>query len=215
MQFYVLAGLLALIAVVVLGLALSLGDGFRWFVSWLRGNLILLLLALVGLLGLAAFDLSGFQPLERSVQVATVQLHETAPQRFEVLFEADDLSRVMVVHGDMWDMDVQVLRWKGVAQLLGLKDGYRLNRLYGRFVALEQQEAASGAQPEGLNTTPAWRDVWRWLDRLHDPVLVQADAFMARFLPMVNGAKYRLDIGPTGLTPVPLNEQAEQQFRPK
>ena len=215
MQFYVLAGLLALIAIAVLILALRLGGRFRWFGSWLRGNVMLLLIALVVLLGLAAFDLSRFHPLERTAQVATLQLHETAPQRFELLLESAELSRVMVVHGDMWDLDVQVLRWKGVARLLGLKDGYRLNRLSGRFVALEQQEAASAAQPAELNDTPAWRDVWRWLDRLHEPALVQADAFVVRFLPLTDGARYRLDIGPTGLTPVPLNERAERRFRPQ
>ncbi|UAW97019.1 hypothetical protein KEM63_09230 [Halopseudomonas nanhaiensis] len=215
MQFYVLAGLLAVMAVALLALALRLGGRFGWVAAWMRGNLMLVLLALVAVLALAAFDVSRFQSLERSSQVATLQLHETGPQRFEVLLEGAELSRMMVVHGDMWDLDVQVLRWNGLAQLLGLKDGYRLNRMSGRFVALEQQEAASNAQPRGLNDTPAWRDIWLWLDRLHEPVLVEADAFVVRFMPLVDGARYRLDIGPTGITPVPLNEQAERQFRPQ
>ncbi len=214
MQYYGLAGLLALVALAVLVLALRLGGRLGWFIPWLRGNLVLLLLGLVVAVCLAAVDIFRFRTLNEAAQVATLELRELAPQRFEARLQMKEGSRVLVLHGDMWELDAQVLRWEGVAKLLGLEDGYRLNRLSGRFVALEQQEAAAAVQPADLNETPAWRDIWRWLDQLHEPRLVQADAFAVRFMPLADGVWYALEIGPTGLIPVPLNEQAERSFQP-
>ncbi|SDS39665.1 hypothetical protein SAMN05216421_1448 [Halopseudomonas xinjiangensis] len=213
MQYYGLAGLLTLIALAVLVLALRLGGRLGWFIPWLRGNLVLLLLGLAVAVCLAAVDIARFRALSEAGQAATLGLRELAPQRFEAHVQTQDGAHVLILHGDMWELDVQVLRWEGVAELLGLADGYRLNRLSGRFVALEQQEAAAAAQPSDLNETPAWRDVWRWLDQLHEPRLVQADAFVVRFMPLVDGARYALEIGPTGLTPVPVNEKAERHFQ--
>ena len=39
----------------------------------------------------------------------------------------------------MWQLDGRLIRWKGLAELIGLEPGYRLERLSGRFLAIEQQ----------------------------------------------------------------------------
>ena len=111
------------------------------------------------------------------------------------------------VQGDLWELDVQVLRWRGLPHVLGLDDGYRLHSLKGRYLALEQQQDADGKLGVSLNRTASWRDAWYWLDRL-DMSWVYADAFSIRFMPMTDGARYTIEIGSTGLSPVAANAQA-------
>lgn len=214
MLYYGLAGLLGLIALAVFALGLRLVGRLGWFLPWLRGNLVLALLAAAGFLGLAAFDLSRFEAIERGKQIGTLEFREVAEQQFEAQIQSDGATQVLTLHGDMWELDAQVVRWSGLASALGLTDGYRLNRLTGRFVALEQQESSLAVQPQALNKTPAWRDAWGWIDKLTHPLLVCSDAFVVRFVPLADGARFALEIGPTGLTPVPLNIAAAASFKP-
>ena len=131
-----------------------------------------------------------------------------AKQQFEARIQRGGETRVLTLNGDMWELDAQVIRWSGLAAALGLTDGYRLNRLAGRFVALEQQEGSTAVPLKPLNDVPAWRDVWVWIDRLAQPLLVYSDAFVVRFVPLEDGARFALEVGPTGLTPIPLNAAA-------
>ena len=58
-----------------------------------------------------------------------------------------------------------------------------------------------------LHGTPAWRDAWHWLDQLNLSWLY-ADAFTIRFMPIADGARFAVEIGVTGLSPVAMNTQA-------
>lgn len=214
MLYYGLAGLLGLIALAVCALGLRVGGRLGWLVPWLRGNLVLALLVVAVALGLAAFDLSRFEAIERGKQVATLEFREVAEQQFEAQIQIGGTTRVLTLYGDMWELDAQVIRWSGLAAALGLTDGYRLNRLTGRFVALEQQEGSIAVQPVPLNDAPAWRDVWGWIDRLAHPPLVYSDAFVVRFVPLVDEARFALEVGPTGFSPIPLNVAAAASFSP-
>lgn len=213
MQYQGLAALCVGLAVVMVIAAVRLGWKLDWLLGWLKGVFLLFLLALGGVLAGAAWELKQFRSLDTDIPTAILEFQELAPQRFNVLVTIDGETSEMTIAGDLWEMDAQVLRWTGVLAALGLEDGYRLNRLSGRFLTLEQQRGIHGAGATRLHDTPAWRDLWVWLDRRHDPVLVDADAFTIGFMPLVDGARFAIDISATGLAPAALNPIAADAFK--
>lgn len=207
MQFYGLAALLVLLVFLILAVVIARGWRLEWLLPWLKGSLLLLALAFSAMLSVAAWEMQQFKTLESVSTVATLEFREVGPQLFEVELSGVESGRVRL-NGDQWELDAQVLRWRGFGHAIGLQDGYRLHRLAGRYLALEQQRSADAPLSGLLNATPSWSDLWYWLDRSGNQVLLEADAFTLRFMPMTDGARYGLEIGATGLTPVPLNQAA-------
>ncbi|WP_373187678.1 hypothetical protein [Halopseudomonas sp.] len=209
MQYYGLAGLVLVIVALILLAVLRAGWRLSWLLPWLKGNLLLLGVMLAGALAIVAWELQQFKALEPGSNVATLEFRKMGPQQFELLFSAGTEPRSIMLEGDMWQLDAQVLRWQGLAHAIGLQDGYRLHRLTGRYRALEQQrEVVPVAHAGVLHATPGWRDAWQWLDHLDSGALLETDAFVVRFIPMAEGARFGIEIGETGLTPVPMNRQA-------
>jgi len=215
MQYQGLAGLLALVAVILLVVALRFGWRPDWLLGWLKGWLLSLLVAGSVIAGLAAWELRQFRPLDTEHPVAVVEFRQLSPQQYEAFLSiaGEESERQILIHGDLWELDAQVLRWRGLGEALGLQEGYRLNRLGGRYVAFEQQRNVAVALTARLHATPTWRDLWLWVDRQSDPRLLEADAFALRFMPLANGARFAVEIAPTGLTPVPLNPAAVEAVR--
>jgi hypothetical protein len=209
MQYYGLAGLVLVIVALILIAVLRAGWRLGWLVQWLKGNVLLLGILLAGALLIVAWQLQQFKALDPGANVATLEFRKVGEQQFELLFSAGTEPRSIILEGDMWQLDAQVLRWRGLANAIGLQDGYRLHRLTGRYLALEQQRGLESVAQSGvLHETPAWRDAWHWLDRLDSGSLLETDAFVVRFIPMAEGARFGIEIGETGLTPVPMNRQA-------
>ena len=205
MQFAGLAGVLLLLAVLLVVVIVRLAWRLDWLLPWLRGQAITLLLALTMLLGLIAWDVSRYQALPLEGRLFTVEVRTTTDGHDLRLQHAGKTS-VYPLQGDLWRLDLQVLRWQGLAHAIGLQDGYRPYRLSGRFLLLERQRA--GATQLELHNTPAWLDVWHWLDGGSGSGWLTADAFSINFMPLADGARFAIEAGPTGLTPVPLNTQA-------
>lgn len=205
LHFAGMAGLLLLLAVILVIVVVRLGWQLTWLLPWLRGQLITLLLACTLLLGLVAWDLSRYQTLPLEGRLFTVEVRATDNGHDLRLQHAGQTS-VHPLQGDLWRLDLQVLRWQGLAHVIGLQDGYRPYRLSGRFLLLERQRA--GATQVELHDTPAWRDLWHWLDGASGNSWLMADAFSINFMPLADGARFAIEAGPTGLTPVPLNAQA-------
>ena len=184
MQYAGLAGLVGCLALLLLYLTWRLGWRLEWLLGWLKGTLLLLLLLCCAAAAVAAWELYQFRPIVDGERIATLELHETARQRYEA----------------------------ALLHVLGLEDGYRLDSLNGRYLALEQQQEPGATLLHPLHATPHWRDAWRWLDRL-DLGWLYADAFAIRFMPAADGARYAIEIGATGLSPVAMNPQALEALK--
>lgn len=205
MQYAGLAVLVGCLALLLLYLILRFGWRLDWLLGWLKGMLLLALLGCCAVVAVIAWELYQFRPITDGAQVATLELRESAPQRFEATLRSVDRIQQLHLQGDLWELEVQVLRWQGLLHALGLEDGYRLDRLSGRYLALEQQRETTPVRP--LHDTPRWRDAWSWLDSL-DLDWLYADAFAIRFMPAADGARYVIEIGATGLSPVAMNPEA-------
>lgn len=109
------------------------------------GTLVSLLLALVvlswaGLLGAVGVGIQGYRALTHEALAAVVVTRPLGPQRFEARFTFPDGStRQFAIAGDELYVDAQILKWKPVANVFGLHTIYRLDRVAGRYVDIDQE----------------------------------------------------------------------------
>jgi hypothetical protein len=181
-----------------LGLAWSC-RGRRPLVSKLQrglaASLCLLLSTSLLLLGLS---LIGYARLLQDAEVAQIAVRQIGVQHYRVSLEASTLpTREFELHGDEWQLDARVLRWKLPAALAGAPPLYRLERLSGRYGDPKQElEARRSVHPLAQEAFP---DLWslrrqfpQWLR------FVDADFGSAAYLPLLDGARYRVSLSPRG-----------------
>jgi hypothetical protein len=156
----------------------------------------LLLAAL--LLAVIAASIYHYQRLSEEEIVARLTLRELEPQRFAARLEtATGDHRSFEVHGDQWQLDARVLRWRTPAVLAGAPNLYRLERLSGRYRDISQErEAVRSAHDLAADAFP---DLWtlrqqfpQWLG------FVDADYGSGAYMPMLDGARFEVSLGPRG-----------------
>ncbi len=213
MQYDGLALGVALIALLALLIAARILFNPAWFVGFLRGCCGLAFVALAGFILLLANDLRSYQPLVADKPVVTVSFQAQGPQSYQVSLQEGGTERLVSLEGDLWQLDARLLQWRGLAGLIGLQTGYRLEKLSGRFLAVEQQDRA---QRTAVNLAPSLYgiDLWRWLrSGPHDLFLLDALARRVTYLPMADQAVYSVSLTPTGLLAQPLNQVATQALQ--
>lgn len=202
--------LLALLALLVAARILWRSD---WLLGWLRGSAGLLLLALAGLIALVANDVRSYQPLPEGKPLVTLSFQALGPQRYQVSLLQGAEERLITLEGDLWQLDARLLYWKGLAGLIGLQPGYRLEQVSGRFLAIEQQDVAQFTRV-ALSASPYGIDLWRWLRAgQHDLFLLDAQARRVTYLPMADGAVYSVSLTPAGLLAQPMTQAADQALK--
>ncbi len=77
--------------------------------------------------------------------MATLSFQAEGPQRYRVLIREGANERSVVLDGELWQLDARIFRWKGLAALIGLAPGYRL----------DGSAAASGPRASGPGAA-AW-----------------------------------------------------------
>jgi hypothetical protein len=103
----------------------------------------MLLISLGVLEGGITLGLQGYRALTREQVAARVLVKPSGPQRFSAVFEFPDGKRAgYSLAGDEIYVDAHILKWKSVANLLGLHTAYELDRVGGRYHALEQERTA-------------------------------------------------------------------------
>ncbi|MCX2782542.1 cation/multidrug efflux pump [Microbulbifer thermotolerans] len=201
-----LIALLALLLVFWGGRILLSG---KWILGFIRGALGLLFLATALLIVLVAADVYSYRNLAEEHSVGTVSFRKTGEQRYEVTFsDADGLAQRFELHGDQWQLDARMLKWKGVLARWGIQPAYRLDRLSGRYLTL-QDERIKERSVHQLDSSAFGIDIWQSLRGI-DKKLSFVDAVYgtATFLPMEDGAVYDVRITHNGLLARPLNQQA-------
>lgn len=213
MQYDGLALGVALLALLALLVAARILFNAHWFLGWLRGCFGLAFVAVAVFVALLAYDVRSYQPLPADTPVVTVSFQAQGPQRYQVSLQEGAVERQVLLEGDLWQLDAQILQWKGLAGLIGLQSGYRLERLSGRFLAIEQQNMAQYTDVS-LAQSAYGIDLWRWLLLgRHDLFLLDAQARRVAYLPMADQAVYSVSMTPAGLLAQPLNQVASQALK--
>lgn len=161
----------------------------------LLASLLLLAAALLGVLGMSLF---GYTRLMQEAEVASLSVRRSAADTFSVeLRTADAGLRRFELKGDQWQLDARVLRWKLPALLAGAPSLYRLERLSSRYTDVAQEREA----PRSVHALDhgAFPDLWT-LRRQFPQYLdfVDADFGSGAYLPLIDGARYSVSLGPRG-----------------
>lgn len=211
MQYDGLAWVVAILALLALAVAARILFDRHWFLGWLRGTAGMLFVALAALVALVAWDLRSYDALPAERPLATLSFHKVGEQRYDVMLLQGDEERRVELAGDLWQLDARVLEWKGLARLIGMAPGYRLQDLSGRFLAIEQQSL--GRKVSLVSDAPGI-DLWRWLrDGQHDLLTFVPKAGRVNYLPMADQAVFAVHYGAGGLTAEPMNAAANQALK--
>lgn len=201
-------------AAALLGIAL-LGGGVariasRRVVSGGAGTLFGGVLIAVGAVsGLSGINLQTYHRLAKEQDVGEIAFTATGPRAFEAkLTEPGGAPRTFALAGDSWQLDARVIKFHSWANLLGLDAVYRLDRLSGRYDDIaSEQKAARTVHP--LSENPGL-DVWELARGPgKDVKAIDASYGSGTFVPMADGAVYKVTLTQSGLVARPANPVAE------
>ena len=106
-----------------------------------------------------------FNRLTDEAPIAKLRFTQLAPQKYAVELRSGDFcnAQTFVLYGDEWRIDARFLKWKPLANLVGLDAMYRLERLTGRYKSISD---------ENTNRHQAWHigkkpefDLFRYAER--------------------------------------------------
>ncbi len=202
--------LLALALILSGGRHLRRGRIVRGGTHGLVGIVIGCLAAIVLLIGINLLTYARFTA-ERPV--GDISFRKLAPQRYAVVFVRHGGGSVRTtLDGDEWQLDARIIKWKGIATVLGFEPLYRLQRLSGRYENISEARAkptsvVALAHEPGLSLWNLAHHDANWLP------LVDASYGTATYLPMADGATYHVSLSTTGLLARPANTAAAQAVR--
>ena len=102
----------------------------------------LLLVAVAALCVTLAIATQGYRAFTREEVAALVVTEPAGPQSFTASFRFPDGRRAaFTLNGDELYVDAHILKWRPIANILGLHTAYELDRVAGRFARLTEERA--------------------------------------------------------------------------
>ena len=183
---FLIAALIALFRVRVFGFAVRLLAAVA-------------LLALGSLFGAIAIGTQGYRALTREDLAARIVVQPTGAQRFAATVRfADGRESSYDVAGDEIYVDAHILKWRPLANVLGLHTEYELARLAGRYRDIEAERRA----PRTVYPLAAERPLDLFSLRQRHTFLaplVDAQYGSATFVPVAGRAELEVRVSTTGL----------------
>src|SRR5688572_6561642 len=140
MFYTILAIIITLIGLSIVFFSLKVLVKKGWFFGWLRGMWGIALVMIGLTLGLSAFDLYSYQQIVEEKTVATISFEKLGPQRYNaVLVDSSGRENRYELAGDQWQLDARVIKWPNALAAVGVKPGFRLDRISGRYYSLDQE----------------------------------------------------------------------------
>lgn len=170
----------------------------------LRGTAVnamfaLLLATLSALFATLIISTQGYRVLTREDVVAHVTMRKLGPQRFEARVElVGGPTSTYELFGDELYMDAHILKWKPIANFLGLHTEYELDRIGGRYVSLEDERT----KPRTLFSLAEEKPFDLFDLRRSYPLLaplVDAEYGSGTFIASEDGGRFEVKISTTGL----------------
>jgi|TARA_B110001454_G_scaffold5294_1_gene4933 hypothetical protein len=206
-----LQGSLVFILVVV-GLLLLIFSGYLlfkrgWFIAWLKGSFAIALIVAAVFSLFSLFDVLSYKQLLSEVPIATISIYEKGDQHYDItLVDSDSREQRFEIHGDQWQLDARLLTWVGPLAAAGQKPLYRLDRISGRYVSLEQ--ARNGQQSVFSLKQSQYVDLWEIFERFDTWIDVSYGS--AVYMPMENGAVFSVYLTAKGMNVRPINYIAKK-----
>jgi hypothetical protein len=180
------------------------------------GGVVLALGALC--VGLVVLNTQSFARLtnERAVAEVTVAARNPAAQRYRVTvrrLDGSDLVTSCLLQGDEWEVSARVQKWKPWANILGLDSTYALDEIGNKYFTAMRGNGKmitacdlAGPAPAADRLVPqAWT---AWL--MSHAYVEQRRFGSAVFMPLADGAMYRVTMTQSGLNAEAVNPIAVQ-----
>ncbi len=180
------------------------------FITRTLWTLLVLLILVVGLLaGTVALGLQGYHALTREELAARVSVSPLAPQRFAATVRfADGKTARFELAGDEIYVDARILKWKAMANLVGLHTAYELDRIAGRYRNIEDERAKPRTVHElGRTKAVDLFDIRRRFDFLGE--VFDAEYGSGTFVPVNRPAELELRVSTTGLLIRPAGDRGQ------
>lgn len=169
----------------------------------------------IGAAGLSAWlwplglHLETYEPHRPGQSIAEILLEQTGANRFRVSLTRFPSGRMQVfeLSGTQWRVEARTLAWIGRSAGLGIAPSYRLERLSSRTAGATGavdliQSSFALAEDRGAD--------W-WARARRSPFwsrVLEAELAASPWQPVVNGGRFELRVGPSGLQANPLNPAA-------
>lgn len=171
----------------------------RWLGSTVTMLIGALMLACAALAATLAVGTRGYQALTREVTAASVTVAPAGARRFTARMRfPDGTEREFQLAGDELYVDAHVLKWKPLANLLGLHTDYELARIAGRYADVDSERIAE--RTVFALSTPKPVDLFTLRRRF--PLLrplVDAEYGSATFISVDRVARFDVRVSTTGL----------------
>jgi hypothetical protein len=150
----------------------------------------------------------GYQRLIAEQEVAVIEFSRSGNEEYTARLMIDgEADRLFPIRGDEWQLDARVLTWKPPATILGLDPVYQLERLSGRYSSVDRERS----EPRTVHALAEERtlDLWN-LARDFPKVTPGVDAYYgtATYLPLADGARFRVTLSRDALIARPVNDLA-------
>lgn len=183
-----------------------------WFLAWLKGSFAIALVAGAVISIFSLLDVLSYQQLLSEVPIATISIYEKGDQQYDLtLVDADNNEHRFDIYGDQWQLDARLLTWVGPLAAAGQKPLYRLDRISGRYVSLEQ--ARNGQQSVFSLDQSSYIDLWEVFNQFQSWIDVSYGS--AVYMPMANGAVFSVHLTAKGMNVRPINPIAKKVLKEK
>ena len=166
----------------------------------------LLLISLGALVGTIALGVQGYRALTREDVAARVVVRPAGAQRFAATVRyPDGREAAFDLAGDEIYVDAHILKWKPMANLLGLHTAYELGRVAGRYRDIEQERRSARTVYSLGKDRPVDLFDLRQRHAFLAP-LFDAEYGSATFVPVTKRAELELRVSTSGLLMRPVGE---------
>ena len=152
----------------------------------------------------------GYERLTAEQLVGSIQFDRSGPDEYTArLMLEGRLDRLLQLRGDEWQLDARIITWTPPATILGLEPVYQLERLSGRYSSIERERS----EPRTVHALAEERPLDLWSVARRFPRFAPGvDAYYgtATYLPMADGARFRVTLSRDALVARPANELARE-----
>lgn len=181
-----------------------------WFLAWLKGSFAMALIAGAVFSLFSLLDILSYKQLFSEVPIATISIFEKGDQYYDLtLVDGENNEHRFDIYGDQWQLDARLLTWVGPLAAVGQKPLYRLDRISGRYVSLEQ--ARNGEQSVFSLKQSQYIDLWDLFNKFDTWIDVNYGS--AVYMPMENGAVFSVYLTAKGMNVRPINSIAKKVLK--
>ncbi len=166
--------------------------------------------AVAGIALLLMWSYLSYERLTAEQPVGVIEFTRSGPDEYSArLMLEGRLDRIVTLAGDEWQLDARIVTWKPPATIFGLEPVYQLERLSGRYSDVLRERRETRTVHDLLDERPL--DLWQ-VARRFPALMPGVDAYYgtATYLPMADGARFRLTLSRDALIARPVNEAARR-----